>query len=186
MRLRYHLQQPDSGFLFLEQEPQYRTLLLDSQVWNAMRFPVPRMLFIVRYIVRRDSFIYPGFYDLGLRVCCIEKPLISFQDRIYQMPTDCDREGLVCTNHAHDGKEYKSLSELASSVIEKWYGSRHRIPSELVRNWTNILLGSIPLRGKGRMLRNYFSFRNPDILNYMGLYPSIPQDAVPTDEEFEL
>jgi hypothetical protein len=49
MKLRWHLESPEEGYLILEQPAQYRTLMISSQLRGSMRLPLPQMLFIIRY-----------------------------------------------------------------------------------------------------------------------------------------
>lgn len=146
MKLKYHLKGSKDGILLLEAEPQQRLIFTYSQVRNTIRVPFPYLLFTVRYLKNEKKFQYPGIYGSGLRVFCRPEPITSVNDLVYYPPTDAMRKGLVCTDHGSDNKQFKSVEELATSVVSHWWSHLHMVEYQpfAKKKWEDATLDDLP------------------------------------------
>jgi hypothetical protein len=78
----------------------------------------------------QGAYVYPGIGGIGLLTWCSNKRLKSFDDEVYLLPTDYERNGLVCTTHAYDRKAFKKVDVLVNFVLGLWYGAQHNITDE--------------------------------------------------------
>ena len=142
MKLRYHAESKIShvginlksssaaGTLILELEPQVRSVYAydyNTGINKMVRLPFPHVIFVIKYRREDKNYFYDGVSYNGLRVFGSLSPLKKTKDKIFLLPTDIERQGTVCTNHAYDRKQYKSIYELANEVINLWFGHSHHI-----------------------------------------------------------
>lgn len=145
MKLRYHLDRKQDGLIVLESEPQVRSLFINSQVRNMIRVPLPHMIFIVRYEKKPNGmFSYPGIYGSGLHIYGKSTSLSDFSDDVFLLPTDSQEfyNGMICTNHSSDNKEFDSITKLVNHVITLWWGHSHTIGYQPFGNtpWHEVFL----------------------------------------------
>lgn len=177
MKLRYHIDRANDGFLILETEPQVRNLFVRSENTIVNRLCLPYIYFAVRYIklyipedqkacntlhselsdedcIRRGitvpkgkpqhTFIRPGVFGNGLHVFCSLNSLSSFDDPIFNLPTDYYNEGSVCTNHSNDYSSHKSIESLVASTITDWWSHDHVIEyNPFSRSWKKVDLNQL-------------------------------------------
>lgn len=141
-KVRYIREKNNKGFVVLESAPQVRTVNHGvyvplsfprysgevAQKVERVRVPFPYLYHIVSYQIipgRVTQYRYGGLFDNGLHVFLRQKPLESTQDMLYLSPSDMDRLGLVCTDHHHDGKTFKSRSQLVEFVVNSWWQLTH-------------------------------------------------------------
>lgn len=149
MKLRYHQKVFETdkdykGLLVLESEPQMRNLYFNKPSTRngyelkLERVPLPYIYFLIKYDCEYNQCFYPGLYGAGLRVYGSLVPINSFKERVFLLPTDQERLGLVCTNHLYDGKLFDNYYELANFVMGLWWNSTHNLRDPfLPSHWKN-------------------------------------------------
>lgn len=178
MKIRYHLDRKTDGLVILESEPQVRTMFIYSQNKNTLRVPLPYIIFVVRYLKDKKGFKYPGIYGSGLFVYGKFTPLKEVSDGVVYLPTDKERNGMVCTDHNADNKIYKTVNELVNEVVTLWFSHTHNLEYDpFLNGWSNASLENIS-KGTWLTVRNFQNFYSTNQFAYGQLSDrNIPIDA---------
>jgi hypothetical protein len=87
----------------------------------------PYLIFVIRYSKCDEGFLYQGLADSGLSVYFRNSPLESFDDELFQSPTDLCRNGIVCTDHRFDRLVCETSAEIAGTVLDIWWNTVHEV-----------------------------------------------------------
>ena len=114
------------GLTILENEPQYRTCLVQGKY---QRLKYPYVQFSISYFVSGDSYIFGGQGSNGLKVTFSKEPVRKIEDIVNLCPFEYNV--IVCTPHSkkddfiYDGKAFDSLEELQKCVVNSYFSLNH-------------------------------------------------------------
>lgn len=112
----------DTQITILTMDPCFRTIFVHG---NFTKLPFPYLNFVFRYRKVPGGFCYPGLGGAGFGVYFSKKPL-GKNVKLSFSPTE-NWTGIVCTNHAWDGKVFYTRKEMFNTMIDFWIGVNHAI-----------------------------------------------------------
>jgi len=139
-KVRFRQETKARGQMVLETPPQMRTIFPGHG--KPVSVPFPYLIHIINYGIDGKNYTYYGVYDKGLCVFLATEPLASLDTLLCYSPTDMERSGLVCTNHAYDRRSYLSARELANDVLGVWSGMIHNIRHDDLEKWKKLTVAN--------------------------------------------
>lgn len=107
-----------------EINPQKRVIITNSnKYFSSHEFPY--MYFVVKSTKKDNGYQYGGLWAGGLSLFCSRTRIKSFEDPVYLLPMEKQRNGAVCTDHNHDGKIFETNKELELFIIDSWWKLEH-------------------------------------------------------------
>lgn len=154
MNLKFKKEDTYYGFRILEQPPCKRTIYINKKY---VSLPFPYLYFSLRYVIRNKKYVYQGIWGLGLQIYCSKVPINSINDQVFILPIENQRQGLVCTDHTWDGKEFDSYEKLEKAIIGLWWQSDHSLgynptdslsnnQQQLISHWSKIDFEKLQLK----------------------------------------